>query len=238
MLKNVKFHKLLFIDIETVPFTDDYESLDSDYQEMWSRKARWIVKDGGSEAEAWFDRAGIFAEFGKIVCISMAFFLEEKEELRVKSFYSENEKELLSQFSEVMSTHFNNLNRFSFCGHNIKEFDIPYISRRLLANGLGLPRMLNLHGFKPWEVNHLDTLELWKFGDRKNFTSLRMLTKLMDIPSPKTAMDGSDVAREYWKENNLEGIAKYCQQDVITVAQVIRKFMGEALISDEKIILT
>jgi len=238
MLKNVKFHKLLFIDIETVPHTDDYNSLDTDWKEMWSRKAKWIMKEGQTESDAWFDRAGIFAEFGKIVCISLAYFHQDSSELRVKSFYDDDERVLLSDFSDLMHSHFNNLNRYSFCGHNIKEFDIPYISRRLLANGLGLPRMLDLHGFKPWEVNHLDTLELWKFGDRKNFTSLRMLTKLMNIPSSKSTMDGSDVASVYWKEKNLESIATYCQQDVVTVAQVIRKLMGAELLHNDKIIIT
>lgn len=237
MLKNIKFHKLLFIDIETVPFSDNYDSLDEDWKEMWMKKAKWILKDGQSIEEVWFERAGIFAEFGKIVCISMAYFHSEEKELRLKSFYDNDEQKLLKEFSDVMNAHFSDLNRFSFCGHNVKEFDIPYISRRLVANSFGLPRMLNLHGFKPWEVNHLDTLELWKFGDRKNFTSLRMLTKLMDIPSPKSAMDGSDVASVYWKKKDLESIATYCQQDVIAVAQIIRKFMDQELIADDKIIL-
>jgi len=238
MLKNIKFHKLLFIDIETVPFTDAYPELDDDWKEMWMRKAKWMIKGEESVEDVWFNRAGIFAEFGKIICISMAYYLKDKDELRVKSFYSHDEKELLESFTNILEKHFNDLSRFSFCGHNIKEFDIPYISRRLLANGLGLPNLLNLHGYKPWEVNHLDTLELWKFGDRKNFTSLKMLAKLLRIPSPKIDISGSDVARVYWKDKDLDRIVNYCQQDVITVAQIIRKLMGEELILDDKLIIS
>lgn len=238
MLNNIKYHKLLFIDIETVPFHPDYAELDDDWKQMWEKKAKWMVRGEQTSEDVWFQRAGIFAEFGKIICISLAYFQKDSKELRVKSFYNDDEVVLLKLFIDVMHRHFYNLNRFAFCGHNIKEFDIPYLSRRILANGLELPALLNLHGFKPWEVNHLDTLELWKFGDRKNFTSLRMLSKLMDIPSPKSDIDGSDVASVYWKENNLDRIVSYCQQDVIAVAQLIRKFMGEELITEEAIIIS
>ena len=171
----------------------------------------------------------VLAEFGKIICISCGF--ENGKEFRIKSFYGDDESILLEEFAHMLNKHYDT-ERYLLCGHNGKEFDFPYISRRMLINGIKLPNILNMAGKKPWEIRHLDTMELWKFGDFKHFTSLELLASVFKIPTPKDDIDGSMVGYVYWKENDLQRIVTYCQKDVLTVAQLLRRYLGLPLIND------
>lgn len=241
-------HNILFLDIETVPGTSDFEELHEELQELWGIKTRTILRKGQEElefdeiAEAYRTRAGIYAEFGKIVCISVGFLTRQPDSdepvLRLKSFASHVEAGLLDDFSELLNKHFNNPDKFAMCGHNIKEFDIPYICRRLLVNQLPFPRMLDIAGKKPWETKHLiDTLELWKFGDIKNYTSLRLLAAIFGFPSPKDDMDGSDVASVYWEDRDLDRIASYCEKDVLATVQLYLKMKRLPVLRNEQIVV-
>jgi hypothetical protein len=239
-------YNILFLDIETVPVSAEFESLSEDMQELWGVKCRSLLKRPETEieydemAELFSERAGIYAEFGRIICISVGFLTKgvdgEKPIMRVKSFANTIEASLLEDFSELLAKHFNNSDRFAMCGHNIKEFDVPYICRRMLVNQLPLPRMLDIAGRKPWETKHLlDTLEMWKFGDNKNYTSLRLLTALFDIPSPKDDIDGSDVARVFWEDADLDRIATYCEKDVIATTQLFLRLKRLPLLDPEQV---
>ena len=179
-----------------------------------------------------YDRAGIYAEFGKIVCISVGYIREG--EIRLKSFFSDNELELLHEFTEMLNQYYSSPYQL-LCAHNGKEFDFPYIARRLLINGIPLPGILNIAGKKPWEVQHLDTLELWKFGDYKNYTSLNLLTAIFDIPTPKDDIDGSMVGAVYYKEKNLSRIKEYCEKDVVALTQLMRRYKNLELIAEKDI---
>ena len=242
-------YNILFLDIETVPGVYDFEELSEEMQELWAVKARSILRKTEEElefdelVETYRQRAGIYAEFGKIICISVGFLTRQPGNpeplLRLKSFSNHLEASVLEDFSELLGKHFNNPDKFALCGHNIKEFDIPYICRRILVNQLPFPRVLDIAGRKPWEMKHLlDTMELWKFGDVKNYTSLRLLAAVFGFPSPKDDMDGKDVCRVYWQEQNLERIVEYCQKDVVTVARLFLRFKGEKqLLNDSEVVL-
>ena len=185
--------------------------------------------DPETTADELYSRAGIYSEFGKIICISCGF--ANGKEFRIKSFYGDDESILLEEFAHMLNKHYDT-ERYLLCGHNGKEFDFPYISRRMLINGIKLPNILNMAGKKPWEIRHLDTMELWKFGDFKHFTSLELLASVFKIPTPKDDIDGSMVGYVYWKENDLQRIVTYCQKDVLTVAQLLRRYLGLPLIND------
>jgi len=244
MLNTLKLDKVLFLDIETVPEYNSFQDLSQVKQKLWEQKSaykrKYEAKDGEEiTAEAYYENAGIWAEFGKIICISVGYFNvsvhEEDYEFRIKSYYGDDEKDILKEFADLLNNYFNTPNQL-ICGHNIKEFDIPYMARRLLINGLALPRILNLFGKKPWEVPHLDTLELWKFGDYKHFTSLKLLTEILGIASPKDDIDGSQVREVYYNDQDLERIVKYCEKDVIAVAQVLLRLSGRELLQENQII--
>lgn len=236
MLAQIKPNQILYLDIETVPNVYDYSDLDDTTQDLWTSKTRFIQEREQLSSEEVYDRAGIYAEFGKVVCISTAFAYYKGTELhlRVKSFYGNDEKILLSDFANMLDEHFKTDNKF-LCGHNLKEFDVPFMARRMLVNGVKLPAKLNIAGKKPWQVPFLDTMELWKFGDYKHFTSLSLLAHLFGIPTPKDDISGADVGRVYWEEKDLERIKVYCEKDTITVAHVMHKFKNIPLIPDEYI---
>ena len=232
--------KILFFDIETVPAVGNYNALPERLQQMWQTKVEKTRKrmpdryeDENSIGDIYMKDAAIFAEFGKVVCISAGYIYhnEGKEHLKLKSFYNDDESILLNEFSTLLAS-WNKLDR-TLCGHNIKEFDIPYIARRMVINGIPLPDMLNIAGKKPWEVQFLDTLELWKFGDYKNFTSLNLLTAVFNIPTPKDDIDGSMVGSVYYETGDLKRIATYCEKDVIATTQVFLKIKGQELIAEE-----
>ncbi len=232
MLEQYDLNNLLVIDIETVPQYSTHDELPDNFKKLWDLKTQSQRKE--ETAEAFYERAGIWAEFGKIICISAGVFTGGKNHpgMRVKSFAGDDEKELLERFADMLSGQPASL---VLCAHNGKEFDFPYICRRMLVNGLKLPQQLEISGKKPWEVNHLDTMELWKFGDYKSYTSLNLLTSIFNIPTPKDDIDGSMVGSVYWKENQLERICTYCQKDVVATAQLLRRYRGEELIEEDHI---
>ena len=234
MIHKIPLENLVFFDIETVPATATWDELDAEMQQYWEEKTRYQRREEYSPEE-FYERAGIWAEFGKVICISIGYFhlKNDLRQLRITSFYGE-EKALLEQFGQLLSGHFRSPS-YVLCGHNSKEFDIPYLCRRFLIHGVPLPEKLNLFGKKPWEVPHLDTMELWKFGDYKAFTSLKLLTKVLGIPSPKDDIDGSEVAHVYYNEQDIDRIIRYCEKDVIAVAQVLLRFRGEELITEDEI---
>ena len=235
MLRNLDLAKILFLDIETVPEEENYQALSSTRQALWAKKTSYQRKEEQS-AEDFYERAGIWAEFGKIVCISVGFFdtSTSKRSFRVKSFSGEESK-LLSAFKQLCDEHFY-LKSHLLCAHNGKEFDFPYLARRMVIHCIELPRVLDLFGKKPWEVPHLDPLQLWKFGDYKHFTSLALLTEILGIPSPKDDIDGGDVARVYYEEKNLPRIVRYCEKDVLSLAQVILRFLRAPLLEEDQIV--
>jgi DNA polymerase elongation subunit (family B) len=233
MLESIDIEKILFLDIETVPAYPTYKKLPKRVKKLWDKKAEYLIKNEEDNPERIYPRAGIYAEFGKIICISVAFF--NKGKLRIKSYYGDDEKELLSGFADLLNKYFNRPNHL-LCGHNAKEFDFPYIARRMLINRIKLPELLDLAGKKPWEVQHLDTMELWKFGDFKSYTSLDLLTAIFDIPTPKDDIDGSEVWRVYWKDKDLNRIKTYCEKDTVAVVQVFKAYRGEELLEEEDII--
>ncbi len=236
MLENLNLENLLVFDIETVPQTDDFNHLPEHFKQMWEHKVRKLMKEEEVLAENYYERAGIYAEFGKVVCISAGYFKKENGLLkfRVKSFAHDDETEVLLGFKHLLEKHFDDAHH-ALCGHNIREFDVPYLCRRMLINGIPLPAVLDLSGKKPWEVQHIDTMQLWKFGDIKSYTSLKLLAAIFNIATPKDDIDGSDVGRVYWKEKNLPRITTYCQKDVVTVAQLMLRFKGLPLLGEQDI---
>ena len=237
MLESIPLSKILVLDIETVPQYPSYQSMSEKWQKLWDKKAQFLKKNEDDTAETIYPRAGIYAEFGKIICVSAGIFIRSGNfwQFKVKSFYGDDEKILLSEFIQMLQK-FNATNDQLLCGHNAKEFDFPYLCRRMLINGLEIPSILNIAGKKPWEVQHIDTMDLWKFGDFKSFTSLELLAATFDIPTPKDDIDGSMVWSVYWKDKGLERIKTYCQKDVLTTAQLLLSFKGEKLIDDGDVI--
>ena len=230
MNAKINFENVLFLDIETVPEVENFDDLSEVKQALFAQKTEYQRKDEFTPEE-FFDRAGIWAEFGKIVCISVGYFINFKSKersLRVTSFFGE-EVEILENFKNLLNEHFNKPFHV-LCAHNGKEFDFPYIARRMIINHIALPEKLNLFGKKPWEIAHLDTMELWKFGDYKHFTSLKLLTSILGIPSPKSDIDGSEVGTVFYKEKNIDRIVQYCEKDTIAVAQLLLRFNNEPLI--------
>lgn len=232
---NHQFFNTIFIDIETISEKASYQDLSPSKKSLWKYKSKNIAKrallnfDSELAESMYKNKAGIFAEFGKIVCISVGMFyrIKGKIEFQKKSFYSHNEKELLENFIKLITKSFNNPAKYNFCGHNIREFDIPYICRRALINNLKLPSILNISGKKAWQIDHLiDTLQLWKFGDYKHYTSLSLLCDIFNIPSPKDDIDGSMVGEIYWDSGKIDRIAEYCENDVKAVAYLFAKMIG------------
>ena len=234
MLDNINHKQVLFLDIETVPQQYNYEDASDNIKYLWDKKAKFIVnKEKKEQPKDVWQRAGIYAEFGKIICISVGFISENK--IRLKSFYNDDEKQLLTEFKTLLEKSYNKTNNF-LCAHNGKEFDYPYIARRMLINNIKIPKILDLAGKKPWEVQHLDTLELWKFGDYKHYTSLELLTEIFNIPTPKDDIDGSQVSKVYYEDSDIQRIIKYCEKDVVAVVQLYLRYKNKDIISEENII--
>ena len=234
MIEKIRLDNILFLDIETVPLEENFNSLDDEMKQLWEQKTQYQRKEEFT-AEEFYDRAGIWAEFGKIVCISVGYFTTKDDirNFRVTSFFGE-EKKILLDFNNLLNNHFDGSQNI-LCGHNAKEFDFPFIARRMIINNVSIPNKLNLFGKKPWEIQHLDTLELWKFGDYKHFTSLKLLTKILGIPSPKGDIDGSQVGHVFYVEKDIDRIVTYCEKDVIAVAQVFLRFRKEDLLVEDEI---
>jgi DNA polymerase elongation subunit (family B) len=237
MLDQIKIGNILFLDIETVPLYPSLDAVTEHERILWDKKAVYLKKENETPEEL-YKRAGIFAEFGKIICIStgMIGLQDSSRVLRLKSFFSDDEKELLTSFADLI-TRLCQKREVDLCAHNGKEFDFPFISRRMLINGIKLPPILDTAGKRPWEVRHIDTLELWKFGDHKHYTSLDLLASVFGLESPKNDIDGSQVARVYWNDRNIRRIAEYCRRDVITLAQLLLKFKGESILREVEILV-
>lgn len=235
MLESIRINKILFLDIETVPLYPSYTEIPVEHRQFWDKKAEHLAKDSQTSAEL-YARAGIYAEFGKVICISFGKIVlrENQRFLRLKTISGHDESAVLNEFSELLSR-LDSSNDLILCAHNGKEFDFPYLSRRMLINGVKLPKILDVSGRKPWETAFLDTMEIWKFGDFKNYTSLNLLSHVFGIPSPKADIDGSMVSKVYWADNDLPRIARYCQNDVLAIVQLFLKFRGEALIPVERV---
>jgi uncharacterized protein YprB with RNaseH-like and TPR domain len=235
MLDNIKVEDVMFLDIETVPELSSYELLNPPMQNLWDKKSKQF-RTADQSAEDVYGRAGIYSEFGKIICISVGLVREKNPySFRLKSFFGKDEKSLLSEFSGMLLK-FGRTNREAvLCAHNGKEFDFPYIARRMIINGLIIPEILDNAGKKPWEIKLLDTMDLWKFGDYKNYTSLDLLTSVLGIPTPKDDIDGSMVAGIFYNEDNIQRIVHYCEKDVLAIARVLLRFMNLSGIDEDKI---
>ncbi len=247
MIDNIDITKILFLDVECVSGKPVYDDLDETFQELWTHKSKSILRKttpeptGEDIAQCYKEKAGIYAEFGKIICISVGLLTRDankKPIVRLKSFANDDEATLLKEFCQLLDQHYNNPKFHYLCGHNIKEFDIPYICRRMVVNQIPSPTLLKLHGKKPWETKYLlDTLELWKFGDYKNYTSLKLLAATLGFPSPKDDIDGSDVGRIYWEEKELDRIAIYCEKDVLATIQLLMRFLLLPLIDKKQVVI-
>lgn len=238
MLYEVPSENILFIDIETVPLHYRFDEMTDEMQLLWSDKTRFIQQREEKDAAEVYERAGVYAEFGKVICISIGYLHQSAGDkmLRITSFAGEDEREVLEDFAALLNSRFSAPHYF-MCGHNIKEFDIPYLCRRMLIHGMRLPDMLNIAGKKPWEVKHLDTMELWKFGDYKHFTSLNLLTRIFDIPTPKDDISGADVAKVFYEEKDLERIVRYCEKDVVAVAQLLLSMKGDPRVEEKNVVV-
>ena len=235
MISKLTLEHILFLDIETVPQAMSFDMLDDTTKALYADKTKYLRKEDFTPEE-YYERAGIWAEFGKIVCISVGYFktIGDNRSFRTTSFYGD-ERTLLIEFKNLLETHFNRSHHI-LCAHNGKEFDFPYIARRMIVLGVELPYKLNLFGKKPWEVPHLDTLDLWKFGDYKHYTSLKLLTHILGIPSPKDDIDGSEVRSVYYEEGDIDRILIYCEKDTLAVAQILLRLRNEKLLEPHEVI--
>jgi 3'-5' exonuclease len=231
-MNQVNINHVVFLDIETAPLVYNYNELREPLKKLWDTKWQYS-KDVSSEQQ--YAKAGVFAEFAKVICICVGYF--NGTEFRLKSFYGDDEKTILNQFKTLLNVNFNDP-KYLLCAHNGKEFDFPFLCRRMLINEISIPEILQLQGKKPWEVQHLDTMELWKFGDYKNYTSLNLLAGVFNIPTPKDDIDGSQVSRVYYEEKNITRIKDYCIKDVVTVARVFQKMRAEKPLRDDQIVIT
>jgi DNA polymerase elongation subunit (family B) len=239
MLEQISLEDILFIDIETVPQKGDFNELAEPFQKLWDKKSAFFRNEDQNAADV-YERAGIYAEFGRIICISAGVIIQKNGEryYRVKSFYDKDEKKLLAGFNDMLDKFTSNAAK-RICAHNGLEFDYPYIARRTLINGLRLPKILDVAGAKPWEIKDrlLDTLQMWKFGDYKNYTSLDLLCAVFNIPTPKDDIDGSMVAQVYYHEGDLDRIIRYCEKDTLALANLLLKYKGEPIIQAENMLV-
>ncbi|MEO9210765.1 MAG: ribonuclease H-like domain-containing protein [Ginsengibacter sp.] len=238
-MQQIPLDNLFLIDIETVSGREDFSFLDDVWKELWTEKISKNLPPNITSEEYYPMRAAILAEFAKVVCISFGYFKKENNEwqLRIRSLCSENELELLHDFVKTLKQLHSNNHQWIFTGHNIKEFDVPFLCRRMLINGIEIPPYIDFQNMKPWETPVLDTLHLWRFGDYKHYTSLKLLAAVLGVPSPKDDIDGSQVGNVYWKEKNLDRISIYCEKDVVTVANIMLRFKGLPLLRDDQIVL-
>lgn len=235
MIKSLNLKDIMFVDIETIPQNESYKDVPPVIRDLWDKKAFYLAKNEETPEEI-YNRAGIYAEFGRVICISVGVFNDRKEgkTFLVKSFYGEDEVDILTRFTKSVEKFLAKRKGF-VCAHNGKEFDFPFLSRRMIINGLPLPEILDVAGRKPWEVPFLDTMELWKFGDYKHYTSLHLLTTILNIPTPKDDIDGSMVADTYYKQKDLLRIVRYCEKDVVAVAQILQRFRGDDILVVEDV---
>jgi len=236
MLENIPIHNILFLDVETVPLSPSFQELSENFQQLWAEKTQWQRSQDQSPEMFYEQKAGVMAEFAKVVCVSVGYLYRKEGRylFKIKSFYGYEEKQILLDLKGLLDDRFNTQNHY-LCAHNGKEFDFPFLCRRMLINGVRLPKILDLSRKKPWEVRHLDTMEMWRFGDYKRYTSITLLAALFNIPTPKDDIDGSQVAKIYWQDKNLERIKTYCQKDTLTVAQLFLRYQNKAILKQDQI---
>jgi hypothetical protein len=236
LLEHIKIDDILFLDIETVPAWPSFGVMPDSFRTLWEKKAVNLCKEGDTP-ESIYNRTGIFAEFGKVVCVSTGMAGQHKEgrALKLKSFFGEDEKSLLEALADLL-IRLCRKKEILLCAHNGKEFDFPFLARRMLIQRVSLPAVLDMAGKRPWETRYLDTLDLWKFGDHKHYTSLDLLATAFGLESPKADMDGSQVAGVYWRDRDLKRIWNYCCRDVITVAQLMFMYKGITPLSENEIV--
>ena len=236
-MQNISLDNLFLLDIETVSSKQDFHLLEDDWKALWVEKIRRYLPSDTTPEDMYPQKAAIFAEFAKVVCISFGYLKKENEEweLRIKSIYGHDEKEILLDFVETIRKLSAKKKQWVFTGHNIKEFDIPFLCRRMLANYVSIPPQLNFQSMKPWDTPILDTLHLWRFGDYKNYTSLKLLAAVLGVPSPKDDIDGSQVGHVYWEEKDIERIARYCEKDVLTLGNIMLRFQGLPILREDQI---
>jgi len=237
-MQQLSLENLFLIDIETVSGKEDFNLLDEEWKQLWTEKISKALPPDTTAEEYYPRRAAILAEFAKVVCISFGYFKKENDDwqLRIKSLYSDDEADLLKKFIDTLKQLHSNNQQWIFTGHNIKEFDIPFLCRRLLVNCINIPYYIDFQNMKPWETPVVDTLHLWRFGDYKHYTSLKLLAAVLNVPSPKDDIDGSEVGRVYWKEKDLERIAVYCEKDVLTVANLVLRFKCLPLLQKDQVV--
>ncbi len=238
-MQQLPIENLFLMDIETVSQAADFDILNDEWKELWTEKSLKSLPPEMSVEEHYAKRAAIFAEFAKVICISTGYFRKEGDEwqLRIKSFYSENEKEVLENFSKMLTQIQTKNSKWIFTGHNIKEFDIPFLCRRMIVNNVEIPSIMDFQNMRPWETPSLDTLHLWRFGDYKHYISLKLLAATLGVPSPKDDIDGSKVGEVFWRENDLPRIVTYCQKDVVTVGNIILRFKNLPLLKEEQVVV-
>nr|WP_295929278.1 3'-5' exonuclease [uncultured Dyadobacter sp.] len=229
----------LLLDIETVCAQKSYDLLPERMQKLWDKKALSLKKgdDVTTNADYFYDRGAIYAEFGKIICIAFGgYYWNEKDEIafKVSSFSGNDEAQLLLQFKALIEKY--PAEQLVLCAHNGKEFDFPFVCRRMLIHRIEIPKALQITGKKPWELLHQDTMDLWKFGDYKSFTSLDLLAAVFDIPGSKNEMSGSEVTKVYYEENDLAKISRYCREDVVVLGQLYLRLNGLDQIPPENIV--
>lgn len=231
MIPNVGVEDILFVDIETVPASPQFSQMNEVMRQLWEKKSKNFRSEEENPAVL-YERAGLYAEFGKVICISSGFMTGTT--FRIKSVFGDDEKTILGEFASLVARWSGRKDPW-LCGHNAKDFDFPFLARRMIINRVGIPDLLNTAGRKPWEVKQIDTMEMWKFGDYKYFTSLALLAAVFDLPTPKDDIDGSMVSAVYWQERDIERIVRYCEKDVLTVARILMRFLGRDDISDSKV---
>jgi len=232
------FSNLLFLDIETAAAYKSYQELPERMQKLWDKKAVFLRNPDDLTPAELYGQAAIYSEFGKVISIAVGFLKEEEDglALRIKDISGHDEIELLNAFKTLIEEKFNPA-KLILCAHNGKEFDFPYIARRMVINNIAVPKTLQLSGKKPWEIPHLDTLDMWKFGDYKHYTSLDLLAAILDIPTSKDDIDGSQVNHVYYHDNDLERIAQYCKKDVAVLAQVYLRIQQLPTLNQDRIFI-
>ena len=237
-MQNISLDNLFLLDIETVSSKESFQHLEDDWKELWTEKIKRNLSPELTAEELYPQRAAIFAEFARVICISFGYFKKENDqwELRIKSIYGHSEIDILNEFSMTINNLPVKKYPWVFAGHNIKEFDIPFICRRMLANDVRIPKRMSFQNMKPWETPIVDTLHLWRFGDYKNYTSLKLLAAVLGVPSPKDDIDGSQVGNVYWRENDLNRISVYCEKDVLTVGNILLRFDGLPVLREDQVV--
>ena len=226
---NVPITKILFLDIETVGGCPDLESCEKfspEIAEQFHKYYDWFNKRFPEDItldknEVFKKRAALVPEFAKIICVSMAFVMENGE-VKKQTFSGDNEKELLIKVRNLLDR-CHNLD-FYLCGHNLKNFDIPMLAKRMIINGILPSKILPDYNTKPWEVKAIDTKEIWQYGSYTSIGSLDLLCTCLGIESPKDGeITGDKVHKSYWEENKLSEISEYCEKDVNVLIEFIKK---------------